>query len=91
MRPRAHALVLSLSLSLSLAPALAHADGAGEAEEDPELLQWRERFKQCLDRYEANDVAGALSYWEPLFRDRGPTRGYRVCYNLARAVPLHAP
>ena len=88
MRPRAHALVLSLSLSLSLAPTLAHADGAGEAEDDPELLQWRERFKQGLDRYEANDVAGALSYWEPLFRDLGPTRGYRVGYNLARAYEV---
>ena len=88
MRPRAHALAFSLSLSLSLVPALAHADGAGEAEDDPVLVQWRERFKQGLDRYEANDVAGALSYWEPLYRDLGPARGYRVGYNLARAYEV---
>ena len=47
-------------------------------EDDPSLAQYRERFKQGLDRYEANDVAGALSYWEPLYRDLGPSRGYRV-------------
>lgn len=57
-------------------------------EDDPSLAQYRERFKQGLDRYEANDVAGALSYWEPLYRDLGPSRGYRVGYNLARAYEV---
>jgi hypothetical protein len=56
--------------------------------DDPDLAQYRERFKQGLDRYEANDVAGALSYWEPLYRDLGPTRGYRIGYNLARAYEV---
>jgi hypothetical protein len=55
---------------------------------DADLAQYRERFKQGLDRYEANDVAGALSFWEPLYRDLGPTRGYRVGYNLARAYEV---
>ena len=63
-------------------PALAQEDN------DPDLAQYRERFKQGLDRYEANDVAGALSFWEPLYRDLGPTRGYRVGYNLARAYEV---
>jgi hypothetical protein len=52
------------------------------------MAQYRERFKQGLERYEANDVAGALSFWEPLYRDLGPTRGYRVGYNLARAYEV---
>ena len=86
--------VLALVFGLALAfapPRLAHADTAstsGEGEDDPELAQYRERFKQGLDRYEANDVAGALSYWEPLYRDLGPERGYRVGYNLARAYEV---
>jgi len=59
-----------------------------QEENDPDLAQYRERFKQGLDRYEANDVAGALSFWEPLYRDLGPSRGYRVGYNLARAYEV---
>lgn len=59
-----------------------------QEDNDPDLAQYRERFKQGLDRYEANDVAGALSFWEPLYRDLGPTRGYRVGYNLARAYEV---
>jgi hypothetical protein len=59
-----------------------------QEDNDPDLSQYRERFKQGLDRYEANDVAGALSFWEPLYRDLGPARGYRVGYNLARAYEV---
>ncbi|HEY1954868.1 MAG TPA: hypothetical protein VGH28_04635 [Polyangiaceae bacterium] len=75
--------------ALATTPLRAHAaDEAQSAEDDPDLAQHRERFKQGLDRYEANDVAGALSYWEPLYRDLGPARGYRVGYNLARAYEV---
>ena len=73
---------VALLLLLFAAPALAQEDA------DPELSQYRERFKQGLDRYEANDVAGALSFWEPLYRDLGPARGYRIGYNLARAYEV---
>jgi len=76
------------SAALLCAPARVHAAGETQTEDDPELAQYRERFKQGLDRYEANDVAGALSYWEPLYRDLGPARGYRVGYNLARAYEV---
>jgi len=69
-------------------PTLAHADGTSTVADEPDMAQYRERFKQGLDRYEANDVAGALSFWEPLYRDLGPVRGYRVGYNLARAYEV---
>ncbi len=75
------ALVIAIAMS---APAVAFAQ-EGDA---PDIAAYRERFKQGLDRYEANDVAGALSFWEPLYRDLGPARGYRVGYNLARAYEV---
>ena len=56
--------------------------------QDVDLSAYRERFKSGLDRYEQNDIAGALSFWEPLYRDLGPDRGYRVGYNLARAYEV---
>lgn len=91
MRRRERNIAAALLLcAFAIAPArvVRAADAAGEGEDDPELAQYRERFEQGLDRYEANDVAGALSYWEPLYRDLGPERGYRVGYNLARAYEV---
>ena len=79
---RSSAALLLAVTTCSSAPALAQDEG------DPDMAQYRERFKQGLDRYEANDVAGALSFWEPLYRDLGPARGYRVGYNLARAYEV---
>jgi hypothetical protein len=60
----------------------------GSSDENAQVAEYRDRFKQGLDRYDANDVAGALSFWEPLYRDLGPTHGYRVGYNLARAYEV---
>ncbi len=79
------AFVLAMSLADAAASTSARADAT---DEDADMAQYRERFKQGLDRYEANDVAGALSFWEPLYRDLGPARGYRVGYNLARAYEV---
>ncbi len=76
------------ALALVVSPSVTRAAPTGSEIEDPEMQLYRERFKQGLDRYEANDVAGALSYWEPLYRDLGPSRGYRVGYNLARAYEV---
>ncbi len=80
---------LVVALMVAVAP-IARAQGPAvvKTEDEPDLAQYRERFKQGLERYDANDVAGALSFWEPLYRDLGPTRGYRVGYNLARAYEV---
>jgi hypothetical protein len=81
------AVVIAMSWpSVSLAQG--QSDSVKQDEDDPAVAPYRERFKQGLDRYDANDVAGALSFWEPLYRDLGPTRGYRVGYNLARAYEV---
>jgi hypothetical protein len=73
--------------SVVLAAAIATSSLDARADET-DLASYRERFKQGLDRYEQSDIAGALSFWEPLFRDLGPQKGYRVGYNLARAYEV---
>lgn len=56
-----------------------------QTEDDPAIAAYRERFKAGLERYKSGDVAQAIQYWEPLYRDLGPQKGYRVAYDLARA------
>jgi hypothetical protein len=50
-----------------------------------DLAEYRERFKTGLAKYKAGAVAEALQYWEPIYRELGATRGYRLAFNLARA------
>jgi hypothetical protein len=50
-----------------------------------DLAEYRERFKMGLDKYKAGQVAEALQYWEPIYRELGSTRGYRLAFNLAHA------
>ncbi len=83
--PRGRTLVVLVFFAVVAAPTSVRA---APDDDDASLVQYRERFKQGLDRYEASDIAGALSYWEPLYRDLGPLRGYRVGYNLARAYEV---
>jgi hypothetical protein len=52
--------------------------------EDP-LEPYRERFKQGMDRYKEGSLAEALGYWEPVYRELGEERGYRLAYNLGVA------
>lgn len=80
-RTRFSAALVSLSVALLAPAALAQSQTA----DDPELVAYRERFKQGLDRYAAGDIAQAIQFWEPLYRDLGPEKGYRVAYDLARA------
>jgi hypothetical protein len=80
------ALAVALAVAAVIPEQPARAQDA--AQEETGLSAYRERFKEGLDRYQEGDVAGALSFWEPLFRDLGPARGYRVGYNLARAYEV---
>lgn len=52
--------------------------------EDP-IAQYRERFKQGMDRYKAGAPAEAVGYWEPIYRELGEQKGYRLAYNLGVA------
>jgi hypothetical protein len=51
---------------------------------DP-MADYRERFKLGMDRYKAGALADAIAYWEPIYREMGPTTGYRLAYNLGVA------
>jgi hypothetical protein len=51
---------------------------------DP-MAEYRERFKAGLARYQAGATAEAIQYWEPIYRELGVERGWRLAFNLARA------
>ncbi len=81
-------LALCLAALMVALPALAQdapLPQQDHTEDDPAIAAYRERFKMGLERYKAGDVAQAIQYWEPLYRDLGPQKGYRVAYDLARA------
>jgi hypothetical protein len=50
-----------------------------------EMDPYRERFKIGYEKYVAGAVGEALQYWEPIYRELGPQKGYRLSYNIARA------
>lgn len=64
--------------------AIALSSGGARADVDP-LDEWRDRFKAGMDRYRAGAIAEALAYWEPIYRELGATKGYRLSYNLGIA------
>ncbi len=55
-----------------------------QADDDP-LAAYRERFKRGMERYQAGALAEAIGYWEPVYRELGEQRGYRLAYNLGVA------
>ncbi|HZU82999.1 MAG TPA: hypothetical protein VE987_08790 [Polyangiaceae bacterium] len=60
------------------------ADTQADATDDP-LATYREQFKHGMDRYRAGAVADAIGYWEPIYRELGEARGYRLAYDLGVA------
>ncbi len=80
---------LALAIGLTLAARNAHsgplvAPGHAQADGDP-LAAYRERFKRGMDRYQAGALAEAIGYWEPVYRELGEQKGYRLAYNLGVA------
>jgi hypothetical protein len=78
---------LALVGCLILASPLARATPpgpAGASVDDP-LAEYRERFKLGMDQYKAGALANAIGYWEPVYRDLGNEKGYRLAYNLGVA------
>ncbi|MDP9151190.1 MAG: hypothetical protein M3O36_14780, partial [Myxococcota bacterium] len=45
----------------------------------------RERFRLGMQRYEAGAFAQAIEFWEPIYRELGAERGYRLAYDLGVA------
>jgi hypothetical protein len=62
----------------------ARADPPAPAPDDS-LASYRDRFKQGMDLYEHGAAAQAIATWEPIYRDLGEQRGYRVAYDLGVA------
>jgi hypothetical protein len=54
------------------------------AQGDP-LVEYRERFRLGMDRYQAGALTEAVGYWEPIYRELGPRDGYRLAYDLGVA------
>ena len=69
---------------LALGAAMPAPAFAGPGDETP-FTQYRERFKQGLDRYNEGAFTEAVGYWEPIYRELGEHEGYRLAYNLGVA------
>jgi hypothetical protein len=76
---------LLLVASLTLVAVDARAVPPPAATMDDPIAQYRERFKQGMDRYKAGAPAEAVGYWEPIYRELGEQKGYRLAYNLGVA------
>lgn len=75
---------LALAGCLGLVASEARAEPASPASDDG-LAEYRERFKQGMDLYEHGAAADAIAVWEPIYRDLGEPRGYRLAYDLGVA------
>jgi hypothetical protein len=76
---------LAVVACLALAAADARAVPPPATTMDDPMEQYRERFKQGMDRYRAGAPAEAVGYWEPIYRELGEQKGYRLSYNLGVA------
>lgn len=65
------------------------ATSTGARAEDDALTDYRERFKTGFVHYKAGEVAEAIRYWEPIYRELGASKGYRLAFNLARAYETY--
>ncbi|HXN33507.1 MAG TPA: hypothetical protein VN894_16675 [Polyangiaceae bacterium] len=80
---------LALAAGLVFAAGDAHSAPSiesdhAQADDDP-LAAYRERFKRGMERYQAGAIAEAIGYWEPVYRELGEQKGYRLAYNLGVA------
>ena len=81
---RSSARALLLAAFVVAAPCVSRA-----ARADDPMSAYRERFKTGLERYKAGAVAEAIRYWEPIYRELGASRGYRLAFDLARAYETY--
>jgi hypothetical protein len=72
---------IALVVGVVLATPMARATPPPAVSEDP-LSDYRERFKQGMDRYKAGAFTEAIGFWEPIYRELGEQKGYRLAFNL---------
>jgi hypothetical protein len=75
---------IAVVASTVLATPMARATPPPAVADDP-LSDYRERFKQGMDRYKAGAFTEAIGYWEPIYRELGEQRGYRLAFNIGVA------
>jgi hypothetical protein len=75
MRSRSE--IAALLVALTLFTGVAHAD-------DP-MTEFRDRFAKGMAHYKAGRVTEAVGFWEPIYRELGPEKGYRLAFNLGVA------
>jgi hypothetical protein len=73
-----------LAIMVGVGLAAVSASAAPPASDDP-FADYRDRFKQGMDRYQAGAFTEAIGYWEPIYGELGEQRGYRLAYNLGVA------
>ncbi|HTQ42299.1 MAG TPA: hypothetical protein VMI75_06020 [Polyangiaceae bacterium] len=75
---------IALAAGVVLATPKARATPPPSVADDP-LSDYRERFKQGMDRYKAGAFAEAIGFWEPIYRELGEQKGYRLAFNIGVA------
>jgi heme exporter protein D len=76
-----------IALALALAAAAASAQATARA--DDALDPLRERFRTGMESYRSGRFADAILVWEAIYRELGPTAGYRLAFNLGRAYDAY--
>jgi hypothetical protein len=76
---------LAITATLVASASTAHAAPPPATSMDDPMDQYRERFKLGMDRYRAGAVAEAIGHWEPIYRELGEQKGYRLAYDLGVA------
>jgi hypothetical protein len=78
---------LTVGVGLALASSVAYAgpEPVQSGLPDDPFTAFREPFKLGMDRYRAGALAEAVGYWEPIYRELGNEKGYRLAYDLAVA------
>jgi hypothetical protein len=75
----------AIAACIAFAAAGTHAaPPPGASAEDP-LSEYREKFKQGMERYRVGALSEAIGYWEPIYQQLGVHQGYRLSYNLGVA------
>jgi hypothetical protein len=77
-------LTMVLAVGLCATRASATPPSVPAANDDP-FAEYRERFKEGMDRYKAGAFTEAVGYWEPIYGELGEQKGYRLAYNLGVA------
>lgn len=78
-------MIVVVGLAFASVPRVALAQETAPAEEDPSVVRLREKFREGFEKYRAGQYGEAILVWNPIYKELGPAKGYRLAFNLARA------